>query len=154
MTRPLNRTGSASRTEPSLLAAVASMLALDGVALRVIGNLEDAGIEVLLMKGPVTRQWLFPGTFQHWYTDVDLLVSGSDFAAASNVLAKAGFQDFHQSVLSIYRPRHERAWVGTEGVVDLHSGLWGIAESRYADAWSLFQAEREQFQLHGRPVGA
>lgn len=132
---------------------VMSMLALDALALRVIGALETAGLPVLLMKGPVTNWWLFAGApLGHVYTDVDLLVASSDWERSCEFIRRAGFRDHHAEVLGIYRPTHETAWVSSDGVVDLHSSLWGIPEASAEEAWRGFLADAEVFTLHGRAV--
>lgn len=132
--------------------AVAQMLALDGITLTVTAALQQRGIDVLLMKGPVTGRMLFDDPLAHLYTDVDLLVGEGDRDLAGSVLLDVGFHDFHRSVLSIYRPHQQRAWISEAGVVDLHSGLWGIPDRMTETAWRTIWAEREELILHGRPV--
>lgn len=127
-------------------------LALDALALRTIAALEAAGVPVLLMKGPVTRAWLYPDSAAHPYTDVDLLVAPDDEAAASAVLRFLGLRDLHAAMLGLYRPPSERAWLAPEGVVDLHVGLVGIPPAYWNRAWRSFTADDETFLLRGRPV--
>jgi len=132
--------------------SVLAELALDALALRVIAALEAAGVPVLLMKGPVTRSWLYADTGGHPYTDVDLLVAPDHDAAAAGVLRGLGLRDLHAEVLGLYRPPCERAWGGPEGVVDLHVGLMGVPSARWSEAWHGFAAAAEEFVLHGRAV--
>lgn len=127
-------------------------LALDALALRSIAALEAADVPVLLMKGPVTRDWLYPGSAAHPYTDVDLLVAPEDEASAAAVLRLLGLRDLHAGMLGLYRPRSERAWGGPEGIVDLHIGLVGIPSDCWAQAWRRFDATAEPFPLRGRVV--
>jgi hypothetical protein len=137
---------------PSPRAAVASMLALDALGLEVVEALGTVGIPVLLLKGPVTAGWLYDDPLEHPYTDVDLLVAPHDGLRASRLLSTLGFRDYHASVLGIYRPANERAYVRADGVVDLHTGLVGIPGSRSEEAWQVLHRESEPFLLHGRSV--
>lgn len=132
--------------------SVLAELALDALALRVISALESADVPVLLMKGPVTRAWLYADTGAHPYTDVDLLVAPDDEVAAAGVLRGLGLRDLHAQMLGLYRPPCERAWGGPEGVVDLHVGLAGVPSARWTAAWHRFAEEAEEFPLHGRSV--
>ena len=104
------------------------------------------------MKGPVTGRLLFGDPLAHLYTDVDLLVGPGDRDRAGLVLEDLGFRDFHRSVLAIYRPQQQRAWVSETGIVDLHGGLWGMPEHLTETAWRTIWAEREELDLHGRAV--
>jgi hypothetical protein len=129
------------------------MLELDRLALEVIEALEGAGVPTLLIKGPVTAQWLYADTADHPYTDVDLLVAPDAKDHASDVLADLGLRDFHAQVLGIYRPRHERAWLTPEGLaVDLHLGLAGVPERSAELAWRRLSGEAVPFDLRGRQV--
>jgi hypothetical protein len=133
-------------------AAVASMLALDAVTLEVVEAFAADGISTLLMKGPVTSRWLYDNPLEHPYTDVDLLVAPSDGRRASRLLVTLGFRDYHASVLGIYRPANERAFVRSDGTVDLHTGLVGIPSARAEEAWQVLHREAQPFLLHGRQV--
>lgn len=129
------------------------MLALDVLALEVIGALQEASIGVLLMKGPVTSRLLFgDDPLGHPYTDIDLIVGPHDRDHAGSVLTDLGFRDFHGSVLRLYRPAHQSAWVAGEHVVDLHTGLWGVPTRNAVAAWHTLWSERESLELHGRTV--
>lgn len=141
----------AERVASARRAAVFRDLALDGLALRTIDALQQADIDVLLMKGPVTRWWLYGGR-EREYTDVDLLVSPASERAADSVMRALGFQDLHALDLNLYKPPSERAWLAPEGVVDLHVGLVGVPAERWSTAWARFASEGEPFVLRERTV--
>ena len=130
---------------PELLAKAMWSLAIDKVAAEVIGVFEAAGIEVLLVKGPVIAAWLYPHDVRH-YGDGDLLVSPADWDRSVAVLEDLGFRDF---LAPLGHPRME-SQAGTGFMrgaesVDLHSTLPGLRADPQAvwhSLWSTAQTQR------------
>jgi hypothetical protein len=144
--------GDADATLAARRAAVFRDLALDALALRAIDALRRAGIEVLLMKGPVTRSWLYGSDEHRAYTDVDLLVSPAAEQEAASVMRALGFRDLHALDLKLYKPPSERAWLAPDGVVDLHVGLVGVPDARWGRTWTTVTSRSEHFLLRGHQV--
>ena len=77
----------------STVATVAQTVLLDRLAAECVSSLRASGIRALLLKGPVTRRWLYAEREFRPYTDVDLLVAGADFQQASHALLALGFRN-------------------------------------------------------------
>ena len=76
--------------EHELLAEAALALALSAEGERLTTALEDAGIEVRLVKGAAFAQALYPGGLRG-FTDIDLLLRQEDFPAAGALLRSRGY---------------------------------------------------------------
>ena len=134
---------------------VMAQLALDSLAVRAVRSLRASGVNALLLKGPTTARWLYPDPLGHVYTDVDLLVAPRNEQIARRVLARdLGLTDHHAGSLGIYRPPHESAWVGDDGVIDLHVGLADIDRKYMERGWDVLWDRRVEFRLHGETVPA
>src|SRR4051794_39845525 len=104
-------------------------LAIDRLAADIAVNFERAGIETLILKGPVLAAWLYPADVRP-YGDADLLVAPADWAAAVDLLGRLGFSD-HLGPLA--HPRME-SFASTaflrgpngEDNLDLHCTLHGL----------------------------
>ena len=115
---------------PELLAKAMWSLAIDKVSAEVIGVFEAAGIDVLLVKGPVIAAWLYPHDVRH-YGDGDLLVSPADWDRSVAVLEELGFPRLSRGAR---HPRME-SQAGTGFIrgaesIDLHSTLPGLRATR------------------------
>lgn len=136
---------------PELLAKAMWSLAIDKVSAEVIGVFEAAGIDVLLVKGPVIAAWLYPHDVRH-YGDGDLLVSPADWDRSVAVLEDLGFRDF---LAALGHPRME-SQAGTGFIrgaesIDLHSTLPGLRadpQEVWRSLWSTAQTQ----QVGGRTV--
>ena len=73
------------------LLTTARALALDRMAAEVIGALGEAGVEPLLLKGPVLARWLYEDGAARPYDDIDLLVAPRDLRRAYAVVERLGF---------------------------------------------------------------
>jgi hypothetical protein len=108
------------------LALLAHSLRVDAVTEEVVGALRDAGVEPVLLKGPVLASRLYaPG--ERPYGDCDLLVAPRDHAAAEAVLGRLGFVRVLRPWDGPGRPEHDAPWE-REGSppVDLHRMLPGV----------------------------
>ena len=106
-------------------------LRVDGLTAEVTDAFEEAGIPVILLKGPSIADWLYADDAARYYGDTDLLVSPRDWEAAQGVLRSLGFAD---DLGPLGHPRMESLtsypWTrGTLDNVDLHCSLWGIEAS-------------------------
>ena len=92
---PLAGPAARSALEPPVSAALAFNrargLALEALATRVAGRLEDAAIPVLVLKGPFMARRLHGDIGMRMVNDLDLLVEPRHLAAARSVLAGLGF---------------------------------------------------------------
>lgn len=118
-------------------ALVGVTLALDAVAVEVVGALEEAGVPNLLVKGPAIGRWLYDEPGERPYDDVDLLVHARDIERAEQTLRREGFRFVHDDW-------HGRVWLRGPVNLDLHRRLPGIAadpdevfDRLYADAVPL-----------------
>ena len=101
-------------------------LRLDREALRLSTLLAGAGIESLLLKGPVLQRWLYPDCARP-YGDIDLLVSPDQQRRAIGLLADQGYCDPMPGAVGLETSAHARALAHVDGcVVDLHTRLSGI----------------------------
>src|SRR5438045_2780697 len=76
---------------PAELSTVCDTLRLRAVAADVVGVLRAAGIDSIMLKGPVIAAWLYAGEVRPW-SDVDILVSPAQFDRAMSVLGSVGFR--------------------------------------------------------------
>ena len=134
---------------PSASTRAASMsMLLDVCAAEVVRCFERAGIEGMLLRGPLIAAWLYGEDEPRPYTDVDLLVSPGQILAAECVLEQMGF-----SLLPLPpHDRHARTWERADGAsVDLHCSLSGLA----ADAelvWHAFGRDSRTLTVHGHEL--
>jgi hypothetical protein len=90
--------------------------------------LRAAGVDAILLKGPVISTWLYDAGEQRGYLDADLLVAPSRIPAAEAVLARIGFalKDPEGERDSLISGPHAQTWSRTDGaIVDLHHSLPG-----------------------------
>jgi hypothetical protein len=126
-------------------------LRLDNEASRLAALLHEAGIDSLLLKGPVLAQWLYPD-IPRLYNDIDLLVPKAAFRLAIEVLAREGYRDPVPGAVGIEASPHARPLARADGcVVDLHQRLNG-STVRAQTVWELLWAHRTTMVLCGRPV--
>jgi hypothetical protein len=120
------RAGHATAT-PGLV-ALAHTLAVDATTAEVIGALRDAGVDPVLLKGPVLAQWLYDEGDSRPYVDADLLISPPQHAEAERILKQLGFTQSVRPWENERRVEHDSVWQrpGDAGVVDLHRSLPGV----------------------------
>jgi hypothetical protein len=108
----------------------------------------------VLLKGPAIAHWLYPDDpSRRTYTDVDLLVSPSDFEAAEQVLEGMRFV----RPVSGYRDRIE-SWVpesawerpGAPPVsIDLHRGFHGVPVAAWDSFWTVMDEQTARIDVGG-----
>jgi hypothetical protein len=148
---------SAGASVSSNIERAAHALALDAAAAEVIRALNAAQIASLLLKGPAMAHWLYADDPSgRTYTDVDLLVSPSDFDAAEHLLRGMGFSQ----PLSGYRDRTER-WVPESAwerpgapptSVDLHRGFHGVPVTSWDSFWTVMDEQTALIDVGGAQV--
>jgi hypothetical protein len=143
-----------------LLDAVVS-LRLDAAAAEATRTLEQAGLRVLLLKGPVIAAWLYDAGENRPYTDVDLLVAPGDFPEAVRVLGGIGFAPVLQPEERNSAMRHELPLRRDDVFIDLHETILGLgpdAAACFELLWSdreptvVAGAQRWSLGLHDRTV--
>lgn len=130
------------------------LLRLEHLAGEVLTVLRTAGVDALLLKGPVTNAWLYGGADARSFRDVDVLVRPAQAALTGRVLTAAGFYDLHARLLPVHRPSHERTWTRGGLALDVHTRLAGVPATHGAAAFDVIWAGREPFALQGRAVPA
>ncbi len=140
-------------TSPSWQLA-ARHLALDAATIDVVRTLGGAGIDSLLLKGPVTASRLYADEpHRRCYGDVDLLVSPGEFDHAEAALGFAGYRGAHPGLRPSEIGPQEATWltVGPDRLaVDLHRTLPGVRDA--AELWRALWAAHESITLQGIPV--
>ena len=131
---------------------------LDLAAAEAISALEDAGIEVLLLKGAALAQALYAPDRERGYYDIDLLVAPEHRATTGKILALLGYRNItsdHQGIDDVAGVVHAELWtrvIATGNIsIDLHWKLAGChaAEQRI---WECLRADAQVISLHERPV--
>lgn len=106
---------------------VARALVLDRAAASAIERLRASDVASILLKGAAIGTWLYRDGALRSYTDVDLLVSPSQFERATQVLAELGYVDRMAGAHPAEVGPKERDLVRPDGAwIDLHLGLIGI----------------------------
>jgi hypothetical protein len=127
--------------------AVQRRLRLDAAALEVIDALDAAGIEVVLLKGPITAAWLYADE-QRTYVDIDLLVAPDRFDEALTTVRSLGFRSSRSEAVG---GEIELRRLADDTTIDLHASLKEVGVAP-AVAWRLWRSHAEHFDLHGRSV--
>jgi hypothetical protein len=130
-------------------------LAIDVVTREVVQAFEEAGIPVILLKGPTISKWLYTDGAPRPYGDSDLLVDPADFTRAGRVLVGLGFTNTWAAVRRSERDSHSDGFVRTElhgrFTVDLHHRLeWTKLEP--AAVWATLLSRAETIQLAGTAI--
>ena len=125
-------------------------LAADAVTCEVVAGLRAAGVEPVLLKGPTTADWLYPGELRS-YNDTDLLVSPGDQESAALVLGELGFGYVETGSSERERDDHSRTFARAGAEVDLHFTLSGV-HIQVDRAWQLLTADLSSTTVAGTPV--
>lgn len=126
------------------VAVVAHNLRVDLTSAEVLRALDEDGVEAILLKGPSTVRWLFPGEPRR-YHDCDLLVSPMAIGRAEATLRELGFTPaLAQHRMPSWWREHALEWVhpGRFAGVDLHRRLKG-ARVNDARIWEVLSTETE-----------
>lgn len=123
-------------------------VAIDRLAAEIATAFASAGIEALVLKGPVLAAWLYPGEVRP-YGDADLMVAPADWERAVAILDRLGFSD-HLGPLA--HPRMESfastAFLRGEDNLDLHCVLHGL-DGDPEKIWAAFSAGAEKQRIGG-----
>jgi hypothetical protein len=128
---------------------VAEGLLVERASLDAIKALRLAGIQSILLKGPLQQWWLEPGGAPRVSVDVDLLVRNDQLDGAGHALAAIGYS---RAVGLPDEPEREHAgvWVAPGRVpVELH---WSLVGADGSKVWEVLSAETEAADLIGEKV--
>ena len=117
---------------------VARQIAQDLEAETVLSALGAAGIDALLVKGAVTRRYLY-GRDLRPSSDVDVLVAPRSFDRALAVLVESGYTPLAAPPGAISSGRHATELAGQRSIVDLHRAIVGFRASAEV-VWDAFWA--------------
>jgi len=124
-------------------------LLIDRLTAEVAGLFAEAGIECMLIKGPVIAEWLYEDGLRG-YLDSDLLVARSDWDGAVALLEHHGFSDY---LGPMAHPRMESlastAFVRGTQAVDLHCTLAGL-EVAPEMIWGTLWQNADRKEVGGR----
>jgi hypothetical protein len=134
------------------LLATAASLQMDALAARTKAQLDERGIESVLLKGPSFARWLYEGGPARLYTDVDFLVSPDDWTPARELMIELGYEtEFthfeHPQMGSVT----SEGWMRGDDHVDLHCTLWGLGADP-AEAWDTLSRTAEQMAIGGSVI--
>ena len=141
---------------------VARTLLLDAAAAESIEMLRAEGIRAILLKGPVTAQWLYAGHAPRNYSDVDLLVAPEDFPRALRLFEDTGYRNYagardtfeggHAVPLRLERPSGAGGAQFPAGLsIDLHWRFDGIGASDEV-FWKVIARDGERMSVSGREI--
>jgi hypothetical protein len=156
MTRQSRRLEPLASIDNRALVVRAHQMRVDAWAAEAIVALNGAGVECLLLKGPVTARWLYQDDpTQRPYVDVDLLIAPGQAEQAHHVLVRLGYAPQAAAMppgdLPHARP-YQRA--SDRANVDLHrvpNGMRTVPERR---AWATMTREAETLSVAGVTVTA
>jgi len=141
-----------------ILADVARRMLVDRVTIEVVGALREAGLEPVLLKGPVIARWLYDGPGERTYDDVDLLLGPRDFEAGTQVLARLGFVRGDEPAREVPLPAGQQAHAETWGrggdavAVDLHRCLHHTEHLPPAQVWDEVWGDHTLLDVYGTAV--
>lgn len=138
---------------PRLVKHLADMrrVSSDVTTAEVVNGLQERGVGVLLLKGPVFEAWLYPDGGRS-RGDIDLIVSPDNFGRAEAALADLGFGRCLPGARAAELDPHERSWRrGAYPIVDLHRALPGVTAPPEA-VWSLLRERATSLAIAGTDV--
>lgn len=121
-------------------------------AVELIGRLEEAGVHVLLFKGPVLAELLYRRGEHRGFFDIDVLVAPGDLPRARETLLRLGYENRseQEGVDNFHGAVHAETWVRRrEAAIDLHWSMAGCTVSPET-AWGILYAGRSTIDLRGR----
>ena len=138
---------------PAFVDVVVVNLVVDRLSAEVAGRFATAGIDCMLVKGPVIGQWLYEEAIRP-YGDSDLLVAWSDWDRATALLLEQGFRS--DQFAEIGHPRMESfssaAFLrGSIDNVDLHRTLEGLG-AHPCEVWDALWSGAERREVGGRSI--
>jgi putative nucleotidyltransferase-like protein len=139
--------GADARKAEGLLAR-ARTLSSDAAAVEVAEAFGTADVPVILLKGPVLANWLYPGE-ERVYRDADLLVPRERLRQAEEVLARLGFEAIDEGLEQPARGLlHSRPWLRERDLaqIDLHMTLHGVGVAP-EETWVTLSKRTERMSL-------
>ena len=135
----------------------AQCLVVDRYTGQIVAALRTAGVEPLLLKGPATTRWLYPGEVgMRPYSDADLLVAPADWDTARRTLRGLGFEcDVPISMKApLAKRRHGEDWrrARDDAVVDLHESVHYAEHLDPARVWCVLSRDADCIDVGGTPV--
>jgi hypothetical protein len=121
-------------------------MALDAAAAEASNALRAAGIQSILLKGPVIADWLYDEPWQRPYGDIDLLVAPDNHNRAARMLQGLGYRDF-----TVHEPGHLghssiwRRQKPAPAEIDLHWRLHWIRGD--LTSWSALSADVDTLKI-------
>ena len=143
--------GEADRQHAAAVETVALTLRIDAATAEVVRALEAESVDAVLLKGPVTRRWLYADGTPRPYLDSDVLVNPAKIQAAGAVLTALGFEcRLDEECMPRWWRTHESVWVREADAVclDLHNSIPGIGVDPSV-AWDVFTAASETIDVGG-----
>jgi hypothetical protein len=136
---------------PPLIEIAVRNLLIDRLSAEMAMRFSDAGIECMLVKGPVIGDWLYDDGVRG-YGDSDFLVARSNWDRAVAVLTQQGFTDY---LGPMAHPRMESfsstAFVRGSDNVDLHCTLAGLDASP-DEVWRALWETAARRSVGGRSI--
>jgi Uncharacterised nucleotidyltransferase len=126
----------------------AKKLRNDVAAAEAIDAFAAAGIPSILLKGPAIDRWLYSGTFDRTYGDVDLLIAPRDFQRAQPLLEQLGFVRLNLETTRVGQESHHDVWHrDLDGILlELHRSIQGASVPDDV-LWDTLESETEPLAL-------
>jgi hypothetical protein len=115
---------------------------------RLVALLREAGVDTIVLKGPLTTRWLRPEATARYSNDVDLLARPHKATHAAAALQGAGYELLPSEAGD---EKHASTWIRDGSFsVDLHRTLVGV---RVPDekAWSVLSSSVDAIDVAGVP---
>jgi hypothetical protein len=140
-----------------LTAGVPHQRAIDASCVEAVAQFEAAGITVVLLKGPVTAEWLYGDGEPRWYNDCDLLLSEANLEAAGEVLTGLGYRRRPRAPEdpALIADEHSVVWFREHDdvAIELHWTLVGLQSSHEA-AWAALSRDTLPITVNGMQMGS
>jgi hypothetical protein len=114
---------------------------------EVVETLRRAGVDAIVLKGPVAARWLRPEGGTRYSHDVDLLIAPALGVRAGNALRSAGYEPLF--VARADEEKHASTWVRDGAfAVDVHRTLVGV-DAPDDLVWVTLGASTEDVEVAG-----
>jgi hypothetical protein len=139
------------QTRAATAYVAARNLLIDQSTADIGARLEEAGIDCILVKGPVIAEWLYRDDVR-LYGDSDLIVRESDWRGAVAILTELGYRE---APGTLEHPRMTdtaaRSFVRGLAYVDLHRTIEGL-DAPPGVVWEALRAGAESQEVGGREM--
>ena len=118
------------------------------LAAQIARSFSGAGVDALVIKGPVTERSLYGEGELRRIGDVDVVVDPGRYRRAEHVLLTSGFVNRYDGIAPDWTAEHADRWLADEWAlpVDLHRRLWGFSAAPER-VWARLWAERVQVRF-------